>query len=241
MPLEQSTPSSTRRRWKGTRTSFVELVGAMERCMAMVGITHTALVVEIGTHEGPLASTQELRNELTEALWLSSRSIRVRIHPSNYEGPGIGVSLEPGEPVLIVVYHSGTPQARETLRTLVERALPLDPPDPRRHWRWLGPIFGIAFSLTWLLILSRIPRLFHHPLVHLSQSVTDAVDVSLFIALAVSAPSWVWLAFHRWFPPLECLPDTSESLWDRRRTWVQWAVGLWIPLVGILLALPATA
>lgn len=237
--LEQSTPASTRRRWQGTRTSFVELVSALERCMQTVGLTGITLDVAIGDHEGKLSSVGELRDELTEALWLSSRRIRVRLSPAQYDDTWMAISLEPDDPVLIALYHGGTLQSRETLRAVVERALP-DRPDPKRHWRWVGPIFGIAYSATLVLISSRLPG---HQSIHTgwSQPVIDGVRASGFILNAViGGVLWPWWAFRLWFPALERLPDKGESLWDRRRGWVQVGVGLWLPLVGILLALHAT-
>jgi hypothetical protein len=108
--------------------------------METVGLTGIALNVEIGDHEGSLASSQELRNELTETLWLASRRIGVSLRPLDGDYVMLNLTLGLPEPVLIVGYHGGTPQLLETLRVVVERALPPERPDPRRHWRWIGPM-----------------------------------------------------------------------------------------------------
>jgi hypothetical protein len=235
--LEQSTPSSTRRRWQGTRTSFVELVSALERCMQTVGLMGITLNVTIGDHEGVLVSPQALRDELTEELWLSSRKIRVILSPSDGD-TWMSLTLEGPELVLFVSYHGGTPQSRETLRVVVERALP-ERPNPRRHFRWVGPLFGIAYSATLLLIASRFP--WHWSIrTGWSQTVIDGVRALDFIFNAVFGMIWPWLAFRFWFPSLERLPDKAESRWDRWRGWVQVAIGLWVTFVIGLLALHAT-
>lgn len=243
MPLQQSTPPSRRRRWQGTRTSFVDLVKSLQNCMGTVGYEHTTLKVEIGNHEGELASSDDLRHELTEALWLGSDRITVAMTSTVNAGPGQGwpglvMVLSPGEPVLGVSYYGGTPQLRETLRVVVERTLPPEHPDPRRRWRWLGPIVGCAYAATFLLIISRLPRLSHHPILHVSGAITDAIGVVGFALNVAFGTYFTWLAFQLWFPPRERLPDSARSHWDRRRGWFQVGVGLWVTLVLGVLALP---
>jgi len=95
MPLQQSTPPSYRRRWQGTRTTFVDIVSSMASCMETVGLTGITLSVQIGDHEGNLASIQELRDELTEARWLAARRIRVHLSPGKGNDASLSLILEP--------------------------------------------------------------------------------------------------------------------------------------------------
>jgi hypothetical protein len=200
-PLEQITPPSTRRRWQGTRTSFVDLVRSLETCMQNAGVTGATLNVTIGDNEGPLDSVQELRDQLTETLWLSSRNIRVRLSAPGIDiSPWLSIFIGLQDPVF-VQYHGGTGQARETLRVLVERALGPDPPDPRRHLRWLRPIFGTAYSATLFLAVSRLST--GHWSIHTgwSQSVRHGIAAAVFILNAViGGVALPRLAFLLWFP-----------------------------------------
>lgn len=238
MPLEQSTPPTSRRRWQGTRTSFVDLVLALERCMHnAVGATDITLRVQIGDHEGTLAP-QDLRNELTEALWLGSRAISVLLSPSDYNQVHLSVALSLPEPVLFLTFHGGTTQSRETLRAMVERALSKERHDPRRHWRWVGPIVGCAYAATVWLIGTRVPDAGVEW--HVSPTVRDILTVLSPTLNVAIGTWWSWFAFRLWFPPLERLPDTAKTHWDRRRAWVQVGLGLWFSLVLGLLALPST-
>lgn len=236
MPLEQSTPPSSRRHWQGTRTSFVDVVRSLERCMQAAGLTGITLNVAIGGHEGNLASPDELRTELTEALWLGSQSVSVRLSSSHNGYFSLGLRLELPEPVLFVVYHGGTPHSRETLRAMVERALPPERRDPRRRWRSVGPIVGCAYAATLWVIGTRLPV----PHLHLRASPTfrDALGVISPILNVAVGTYCTWFTYDRWFPPLERLPDTAQSSWDRRRGWLQVCLGLWVTLVVGLLALP---
>jgi hypothetical protein len=134
MPLEQSTPVSTRSCWQGTRQAFFDLVEALARCMAdAAGATMTRLRVDTEEYEGELLSISELRTEITESRWLQAGRITVQLNASDWNDATVSVVLKSFEPVLVVVYHSGTPQTRETLRSVVERALPPNRPDSRRH------------------------------------------------------------------------------------------------------------
>ncbi|MGC2373829.1 MAG: hypothetical protein WA484_08145 [Solirubrobacteraceae bacterium] len=215
-------------------------MSALENCMRTIGITDVTLSVTIGDHEGKLDSLQELRDELTEGRWLSSHVISVSLQPSEWEHTSLSVRLDSQQPVLFVYYHSGTMQERETMRVVVERALGPEPPDPRRYWRRVGPIFGVLYAATIVLLDSRvIPA---HWSIHTgwSRAVRDSIGVAGYLALVASGTYWPWLALQFWFPPLEKLPDTARTHWDRRRAWVQWGLGVWVTVVIGLLALPAS-
>jgi hypothetical protein len=206
--------------------------------MKTIGLNEMTLHVTIGDHEGPLVSTQELRDELTEARWLASRRIRVSMSSSSgVDHPILGLLLEPEAPVMFVSYYGGTVLARETLRLLVERVLPAERPDTRRHWRWVGPLVGCAWEATVILIITRTPSI---PGFHLRQSETGraALEALSFILAMAAGSGITWLAYRSWFPPLERLPDGGQSRWDRRRTWVQVGLGMWLAIIGIVLALP---
>jgi hypothetical protein len=208
--------------------------------MRTAGIISTTLNVTIGDHEGKLDSVQELRDELTEGRWLSAHLISVSLQPSDWEHTSLTIRLASQQPVLFVFYHSGTVQTRETLRAVVERTLP-NLPDPRRHRRWVGAIFGIAYSATWLLIASRIPT--GHWSIHTgwSRAVRDGLLAATFVVNAtIGGTLFPGMAFDYWFPPLERLPDTAKTHWDRRRSWIQWGLGIWVTVVIGLLALPVT-
>ena len=238
MPLQQSTPPSTRKRWQGTRAAFIDLVDSVARSMSdAAGSAVTGLVVGTGHYEGTLSSTQELRTELTESRWLGAGRITVSLTAADWKDVSASLVLETFGSALRVVYHGGTPQTRETLRAVVERTLPPEPPDPGRRWRWVGAIVGCLFYATLLLILTRIPPIRGSNL-RVSNTVSDAlVAVGFASSIAVGTTS-TWLVYQRWFPSLERLPDTGTSRWDRRRAWVQVALGLWVSLVAIVLALP---
>lgn len=237
MSLEQSTPPSSRRRWQGTRTSFIDLVLALERCMRTAGVTdQITLMVKVGDHEGRLLP-QDLRNELTEALWLGSQQVTVMLSPDDYRQVSLSLMLGPPEPVLYLTFQGGTTQTRETLRAVVERALPAERSDTRRNWRWVGPVVGCAYSATIVLLGNALPAT--GVTVPVSQTFANVLVVLSSVANVAFGAYWTRLAFSRWFPPLERLPDKAETYWDRRRTWVQVFLGLWFSLVLGLLALPA--
>lgn len=237
MPLQQSTPPSYRHRWQGTRTAFVDLVSSLTGCMQTIGLTGITLNVEIGDHEGKLGSTQELRDELTEARWLAARRIRVHLWPTGSLDAGLSLILEPAPPVLFVAYHGEKLQMRETLRAVVDRTLPPERPDLRRRWRWVGPIFGCAVLATAWLIGTRLTLSGIY--LRASHTVRYTIIASDFVLGVGIFTYWTWWAFRFWFPPLERLPDSSKSRWDRARGWVKFAVPLWVAVVLALLALPA--
>lgn len=236
MPLQQSTPASTRFRWQGTRTAFVDLVESLARCIGDVVAPVTSLRVKIGDHEGSLSSTQDLRTELTESLWLNARRITVNFNTADWKDASASLILEPLQPVLFVAYSSGTPQARETLRAVVERRLPPETVDPRRRWRWIGPILGCIWFGTAALIGSRLPPLGLK--LRASATAHDLIYWVSAIALIALTAYWTRLALQYWFPPLERLPDTAKSRWDRSRAWRLAALGVWATLIIGLLALP---
>jgi hypothetical protein len=151
----------------------------------------------------------------------------------------LNLTLALPDPVLTVGYHGGTPQQLEMLRIMVERALPAERPDPRRHWRWVGPIFGVLFSATLWLIGTRTPATWsiHTGWSHDLLSGLRAGFLVFEIVYGALVARWL---FQRWFPKLERLPDTARTRWDRRRGWVQVAIGVWMTVVIGLLALPAT-
>jgi hypothetical protein len=208
--------------------------------MTTQGATDIDLTVDIGGHEGTLASVEELRDELTQALWLGSRKISVTA-AGKCEGARVALSLvlEPTYPVVLVVYHGETPRWRETLRAVVERELPPESPDPRRHWRWVAPIVGCCWAATIYLIGSRIPLSLGAP--HLSRAVKIGLFAFAQLADVWAGAYWAWLAFRLWLPSLERLPDTAVSLWDRRRAWVQVGVSLWVTIVLALLTVHAAS
>lgn len=237
MALQPPTPPSIRHRWQGTRTSFVDLVGSLARCID-TGLEQITFIVDFGGHAGTLASLDVLRNELTEALWLDSRRIQVTFFLSDSDPARMNLFLEP-ERVLYVHYYQGTPQSRETLRNMEERELPPERPDLRRHWRWAGPLIGCAYYGTLALVTSRLP--YWHTGWRPSASLRHALSVLGAITPVIGAVWLVvgtWAIFGRWFPPLERLPDTGQSKWDRRRGWVQFAAAVWVTLAIGLLAVP---
>jgi hypothetical protein len=238
MKLEPTTPTSSRRRWQqGTRAALVEVVAALEGCMQQVGLKGISLSVEIGDQQGKLASHHELRSELTDALWLRSRRINIWLHPANYRDTSLGLLLDPAEPVLVVVYRSGSLQARETLRNMLERILPPERPDPRRHAWWLGPILTNAYTATVALLSTRVWPPARHSW-HVSPTVFYAIIAAVVIFNGLLGIAFTRFVIGRWCSPLERLPDTGKTLWDRRRGWVQFGIALWVALVGILIALP---
>jgi hypothetical protein len=239
--LEQSTPSSERRRWQGTRASFAELSAAVAGCVQTAGHKIRNIEVKAGTHSGKLASVTDLRTELTEAIWLAARRIDVSLYSEGAEAPGLTLVLDEPlyrtQPVLHVIYYGGTAGSREVLRNLVERLLPPDQPDPRRHAKWLGPLTGLLFEGTWLLIGTRIPRIKG---VHAHVSTTVSVILLVFLGLSVAWLGWYWMGvlLNRWFPALERLPDTGVTRWSRAQVWVGVAIAVWLAVIGAMLALP---
>jgi hypothetical protein len=240
--LQQRTPASQRRRWQGTRASFVELVTAVVGCMHAAGHILHDLDVSLGSHSGRLTSVDELDAELTEAIWLSARDISVSAYGDGAEAPSLTVMLaEPPrrsqQPALSVLYYSGTAGSREIVRNMVERILPPDQPDPRRHGRWLGPLLGLLLSGTLLLIISRTP-----PITGIHAHASTAVKVLgiVWFALYFLWFGWWWtrLLLDRWFPAVERLPDTGETRWSRARVWIGVAISVWVAVVAAMLALP---
>jgi hypothetical protein len=106
--------------------------------------------VKADDHSGEVASTDELREALTEAIWLQAREIRVSIYSK--DGANLSIVLEDRpwskRPPLQVAYHSGSAHARAVLRTLVEAALPDVVPGPERFATHVGVPVGLLFSGT---------------------------------------------------------------------------------------------
>jgi hypothetical protein len=240
--LEQSTPASSRCRWRGTRSAFVDLIRSVEGSVGAAGQTVRTLEVKAGKHSGDIASADDLREAITEAMWLASDTIRVTLYSEGSDAANLTVTLEQpfrrySAPALQVLYHSGTTQSRALLRMLIEDALPAEPADPRRHWRWLGPLVGLLWIGTLVLISSRIPTI---PGVHAHLS--TAARIGLFVAVQVYS---IWygcyltrLLLFRWFPSLERLADTGATRWSRARMWVGIALGAWVTVIVGLLAVP---
>jgi hypothetical protein len=219
------------------------MVAAVEGALRTAGHEPSTISASAGDHSGELASLSELGEALTEAIWRDAWSVSVSIYTTGSESPSLSVTLrEPvnpwrSRPVLEVLYWSGTVATREVVRNLVERLLPSERPDPRRHWRWLGPTIGLLYWGTALLLGSRIPRI-HGLHVHAS-TVARAVLIGVGGILAVwPVCFWVRLLLNRWFPVLERLPDTGETRWSNARVWVGVAIGAWVAIVIGLLALP---
>jgi hypothetical protein len=240
--LEQSTPASSRYRWQGTRSAFVDLIRSVEGSVGAAGQTVRTLEVKAGKHSGDIASADDLREAITEAMWLASDTISVTLYSESSDAANLTVTLEQPfrrypAPALRVLYHSGTTQSRGLLRMLVEDALPAEPTHPRRHWRWLGPLLGLLMSGTLDLISSRIPTI---PGIHAHLS--TAARIGLLVAVQIYL---IWygcfltrLLLSRWFPSLERLPDTAATRWSRARMWVGIALGAWVTVIVGLLALP---
>lgn len=242
MPLlQQSTPSSARPRWQGTRATFVDLVRSVEGCVHGSGETIRTIEVKIGNHSGDVASADALQGAFTEAIWLSATRIEVSIYSASADGANLTVTLArpfPHSSALTVSYHSGTVSSRGLLRMLVENVLP-ESADPFRSARWIGPLVGLAWMGTIILVSSRLPRWgnWHtHP--------STGVKVAAWVGIAaVSIAYGVWvtrLAIRYWFPALERLPDNGETRWGRARTWVAVGIGIWVTILIGVLALPAT-
>jgi hypothetical protein len=174
--------------------------------------------------------------------WLASDSISVTLYSKGNDAANLTVTftqpyLQYPPPALRVFYHSGTVQSRGLLRMLVEGALPAEPANPRRHWRWLGPLVGLLYGGTITLVSSRIPTI---PGIHAHLS--TGVGIGLLVALQVG---FIWYGcfltrflLSRWFPALERLPDTGETRWSRAKTWVGIASGVWVTVVIGVLTLP---
>lgn len=96
-------------------------------------------------------------------------------------------------------------------------------------------MLAIAWEGTIQLIATRIPTLAKHPLVHIATGVGWVLAVAS--ALFVGA-YWAHLGLTRLFPPLERLPDSGQSRWDRARGWVQFATATWVAVIGVVVALP---
>jgi len=240
--LQQGTPASDRYRWQGTRSAFVDLIRSVEGGVHATGQTVRTLEVKVGDHSGEVASADDLRDAITESLWLASDTISVALYSEGSDAANLTVTLRQPflrypTPALQVLYHSGTVQSRGLLRMLIEDALPAEPADPRQHWRWLGPLCGLLMSGTLALISSRTPTI---PGIHAHLSA--AARIGLLVAVQVY---FIWygcyltrLLLFRWFPPLERLPDTAATRWSRARMWVGIALGAWVTVIVGLLALP---
>ncbi len=218
----------------------MDLIRSVESGMHAAGQTLRTLDVQAGDHSGEIASADGLRDAITESIWLASDTISVTLYAEGSDAANLTVMLRqpfPPTPALQVVYHSGTTQSRSLLRMLVENALPVEPMDPRRHWRWLGPLSGLLMSGTLALISSRIPTI---PGIH--AHLPTAARVGLLVAVQVY---FIWfgclltrLQLSRWFRALERLADTAATRWGRARMWVGIALGAWVTVVVGLLALP---
>jgi hypothetical protein len=240
--LEQSTPASSRYRWRGTRSAFVDLIRSVEGSVGAAGQTVRTLEVKAGKHSGDIASADDLREAITETMWLASDTISVTLYSEGSNAANLTVTLEQPfrryqTPALRVLYHSGTNQSRGLLRMLVEDVLPAEPADPRRHWRWLGPLVGLLWVGTFALISSRTPPIpgIH---VHLSTAARIGLLGSVLVYTIWYGCYLTRMLLSRWFPALERLPDTAETRWSRARTWVGIAFGVWVTVIVGLLAVP---
>jgi hypothetical protein len=203
--------------------------------MSSIGHPPEALHVEIAEYEGPVKDAAGLKDELTEAMWRSgdSMSVSMRSAPG---GPNLLVLMGNNYVApLIVAYHGGTIQERETLRTMVERRLPRPGVSPVRRWRLFGPLMGLAWVGTWLLVGTRISPIVH---VHISHG----LQVALFVITQAVGVAWFALltrtALVYWFPVLERLPDSGRTRWDAARSWVIFGASTWLAIVLALLTLP---
>jgi hypothetical protein len=242
--LEQSTPASARNRWQGTRSAFVDVIRSVEGSVRGAGQTPRPLEVKAGKHSGKVASADGLRDAITETMWLAADSIEVTLYSEGPDVANLTVMLERSfprypRPALRVLYHSGATQSRGLLRMLVENTLPAEPPNPQRHWRWLGPLVGVLCAGTVTLISSRTPRIHGVP-AHLSTAVKIGLLVGVLVYLVWYGGWLTRFLLSRWFPPLERLPDTGETRWSRARTWVGIAFGVWVTVLLGVLALPET-
>jgi hypothetical protein len=204
----------------------------------MSGLGHTPepLRVEVGDYGGSVASAEALRDDITEEMWRSGDSISVTVWSHN--GPGLQILVGTNYVApLIVAYHGGSWQERETLRAAVERQLPEVGSDPVRRWRWMGPSVGIAWAGTLVLVSTRV-----RPVAHVHLHVAETVSVGLWVLLQVSTIGWAVgvtrLALQRLFPALERLPDSGQTRWDRARPWVIFGLGAWLAVFLTVLALP---
>ncbi len=111
--LEQSTPASERNRWQGPRSAFVDLIRLVEGCVAAAEQTLRTLEVKAGKHSGDVASANDLREAITEAMWLASDTISVTVYSEGSDAANLSVILEQPfrrypTPALRVLYHSVT-------------------------------------------------------------------------------------------------------------------------------------
>jgi hypothetical protein len=203
----------------------------------MTGLGHAIepIDVEVGEYEGPVNSAAGLADELTESMWLSGDRVSVSM-PSAGHGPNLLVLVGPGYIApLVVAYHGGTIQERETLRAMVERRLPEPGRNPVRSWRWLGPLVGLLWAGTLVLLGTRISPIAHAHIVLW-------LRIVIFVAVQICDILWatlvVRLALGYWFPALERLPDSGQTRWDAARTWVVFGLGTWLAIALALLALP---
>jgi hypothetical protein len=202
--------------------------------MRTLGAPSTTLHVETGGYEGDLGSAADLRDELTEAMWLASNSVQIGIRS---DGPNMILLLGNRYVApLVVAYHGGTAQERETLRVLVERALPAERSAPVRRWWGIGLLVGMLFDGGLALISSRIGRLAHWHVAH-------GLIVALFVigqVCGIVAPMLLTriVLGTWWFPALERLPDTGRTRWAGVRTWVIFGLSAWLAILLAMLALP---
>jgi len=237
VPLHETTPPSSRRRWSGTRHTFVDIVASVENCLGDGGeASAVEYIVMLDDHEGTVRSADQLRGELSEGLWLAARKVHIHLHPKDdYHALSAGVILGRPEPVLFIVYGGGDAQSREVVRTKVERVLPPDKRDPRPHSWWLGPIAGLAWLITTALAGSRSLQLRSD--LHLSSPARTAVEVG-FVLLDIAIGVYLIRTALEWLSPaLERLPDTGASRWDRWRGSVHMGLAIWVTVIVGLLAL----
>lgn len=238
--LEQSTPASARLRWQGTRSAFADLIRSVEGSTRAAGQTLRTLEVEAGSHSGDIASADDLHDAVTEAIWLASETISVTFYSEGADAANLTVRLsQPFQavPALMVIYHGGTPRSRALVRMLVENVIPAEPVDPLRHWRWLGPLWGLLFFGTIVLIASRIPRI-EGLRANISTNLKAAIWIVLSCWVLFVGCYWARMMLRYWFPLLERLPDVGETRWSRAKTWVGIVIGIWVGVVGVVLTFP---
>ena len=103
--------------------------------------------VEVGDYEGIVASAEALQDDITEGMWRSGDSISVSMRTKD-NGPNLLVLVGTNYVApLIVTYHGGSLQERETLRAAVERQLPESSPG-----RWCRSfVLMSSVMLVWRL------------------------------------------------------------------------------------------
>jgi hypothetical protein len=236
MPLVQNkTPQSRVARWRGTRTAFTDVLHDLESCMTSLGHSPAALKVEVDDYEGKIESAAQLKDELTEAMWRKCSSITVWMHPDS-DGPRLFVLagkryVSP----IIVTYHDGTLQQRETLRATVERRLPEPASNPARHWPWIGLLVALVLDGTMLLIATRIHPIAH---AHLALGLRIGLLAITQILLVGSVVFLTRIVLMFWLPAMEHLPDNGHSRWDAARRWVIFGASAWLAVVLFVLTLP---